>query len=70
MSEKYEHGYTPNNLKALRAAHNLTQTDVAQLTGTSQRMVMRWETELTSTAARSDMPHTKWMMLLKNLQKN
>lgn len=70
MIENPEFGYTPSNLKMLRKHHNLTQTDVAKLTGTSQRMVMRWETELSSTAGRSDMPHTKWAMLLENLQKN
>lgn len=69
MINNAELGYTPKNLKALRAAYNLTQTDVAKLTGSSQRMVMRWETELTSTAVRSDMPYTKWSMLIDNLQK-
>ncbi|SQF65672.1 putative zinc finger/helix-turn-helix protein, YgiT family [Actinobacillus pleuropneumoniae] len=65
-----EFGYTPNNLKMLRKHHNLTQTDVANILGVGQRIVMRWETELSSTAARSDMPYKKWAELLKNLQKN
>lgn len=69
MIENPEFGYTPSNLKMLRKHHNLTQTDVANILGVRQRMVMRWETGLTSTAARSDMPYTKWAMLLENLQK-
>ncbi|ULX34749.1 helix-turn-helix domain-containing protein [Mannheimia haemolytica] len=70
MIENPEFGYTPSNLKMLRKHHNLTQTEVANILGVGQRIVMRWETELSSTAARSDMPYTKWAELLKNLQKN
>ena len=63
-----EIGYTPNNLKAVRMAYRLTQLDVANIVGTSQRMVMRWETDIKQTSAHSDMPHTKWVKLLDVLQ--
>lgn len=62
-----ELGYTPNNLKSIRAINNLTQTDVANIVGTTQRMVVRWETDVSKTSAHSDMPHTKWLILMNHL---
>ncbi|WP_038443013.1 helix-turn-helix domain-containing protein [Bibersteinia trehalosi] len=64
-----ELGYTPKNLKAIRQEHNLTQQQVADMTDTkSWRSVARWEAGVSETS-HADMPLTKWLLLLKNLQK-
>lgn len=67
QDKEMELGYTPYNLKAIRTAHNLTQTDVAKIVGTSQRMVMRWETDVENTSAHSDMPYAKWLVLINHI---
>lgn len=64
-----ELGYTPSNLKEIRAIYNLTQTEVAKIVGASQRMVMRWETDVNNTSAHSDMPYAKWLVLLTHIEK-
>lgn len=65
MAANYELGYTPGNLKIIRNKYNLTQQQVAEMTGTaSYRSVVKWETELNSNAQRADMPLRKWVMLL------
>lgn len=68
MIENAEFGYTPNNLKALRLKHGLTQQAVADITETSLTTAQRWETspELSSYA---NMPHTKWLRLLQYLER-
>ncbi|EFX91630.1 hypothetical protein HMPREF0027_1318 [Actinobacillus ureae ATCC 25976] len=69
MYQEMELGYTPNNLKAIRKAHHLTQADVAKIVGTSQRMVIRWETDVNNTSAHSDMSYAKWLVLLTHIEK-
>ena len=68
MIEKAEFGYTPNNLKALRQKHGLTQQAVADITGASLTTAQRWEAspELRSYA---NMPHLKWLILLQYLER-
>jgi putative transcriptional regulator len=67
MIDQFELGYTPNNLKALRQKHGLTQQAVADITETSLTTAQRWEA---SPALRSaaNMPHTKWLRLLQYLE--
>lgn len=68
MIENFELGYTPNNLKALRLKHGLTQQAVADITETSLTTAQRWEAspELSSYA---NMPHLKWLRLLQYLER-
>ena len=68
MIEHFELGYTPNNLKALRQKHGLTQQAVADITGASLTTAQRWEAspELRSYA---NMPHLKWLILLQYLER-
>jgi hypothetical protein len=69
MIDNPELGYTPANLRAVRKKYNLTQQQVADITGTaSYRTVVKWETATDSTAARADMPLKKWLMLLDHIQ--
>lgn len=67
MIDRFELGYTPNNLKALRQEYGLTQQAVADITETSLTTAQRWEA---SPALRSaaNMPHTKWLRLLQYLE--
>ncbi|MEF9957391.1 MAG: helix-turn-helix transcriptional regulator [Acinetobacter sp.] len=66
-SNEFEIGYTPNNLKALRAKHNLTQKQVAEITDTkAARTISKWETDLDD-ISHADMPAKKWRNLLKSL---
>ena len=58
-----EIGYTPENLKALRHAFNLTQQQVADLTETkSWRTVSKWESNIFD-LSHADMPLKKWVKL-------
>lgn len=68
MIENFELGYTPNNLKALRQKHGLTQQAVAEITETSLTTAQRWEAspELSSYA---NMPYKKWLRLLQYLER-
>lgn len=60
----YELGYTPKNLRLMRLQHNLTQQQVADITGTAQwRTVSKWEKEL-GEPTHADMPYSKWVKLL------
>ena len=44
MIDAAELGYTPNNLRAIRAKYGLTQKQVAEITGTSKLFTVgRWE---------------------------
>lgn len=64
-----ELGYTPANLRALRGQANLTQHQVADITGTkSVDMVRRWEMS-TDRHMHSTMPHIKWLLLLDEIVK-
>lgn len=68
MIENAEFGYTPNNLKALRQKHGLTQQAVADITETSLSTAQRWETSPDLSSAAS-MPHSKWLMLLQYIER-
>lgn len=63
MIEKAELGYTPNNLKALRQKHGLTQKCVADITGVALATAQRWEAN-PNQKSYANMPHTKWRVLL------
>lgn len=64
MIEQMELGYTPNNLKALRREHGLTQQNVADITGSTLKTAQKWETN-PSMSSFANMPHTKWLKLLE-----
>jgi putative transcriptional regulator len=67
MIENFELGYTPNNLKALRQQHGLTQQRVADITGVTIATAQKWETSPSMTSF-TNMPHTKWLKLLEYLK--
>lgn len=67
MIENAELGYTPNNLKALRREHGLTQQQVADITGSTLKAAQKWETS-PSMSSYANMPHTKWLKLLEYLK--
>ena len=65
MSDDFELGYTPKNLRTIRKKYSLTQQQVADITHTANyRTVVKWETDLDSSAQRADMSYAKWKMLL------
>ena len=68
MDNYPETGYTPENLRYLRAQHKLTQTDVGNLTNSTLRAVQKWEANPNS-KEHSGMPHRKWLKLLESLKK-
>lgn len=65
-NEVFELGYTPQNLKKLRKIHNLTQTQVGEITDTALRTVQNWEADVDA-KDHSGMPHRKWVALLKSV---
>lgn len=67
MIENAELGYTPNNLKALRQQHGLTQQQVADITGSKIKTAQKWETS-PSMSSFANMPHTKWLKLLEYVE--
>jgi len=66
MIENAELGYTPNNLKAIRQKHGLTQQAAADLIGTNIATLQRWETGI-ERKSHADMPYTKWIQLINYL---
>lgn len=68
MIENAEFGYTPNNLKALRQKHGLTQQAVAEITETSLTTAQRWEAS-PALSSYANMPHKKWLLLLQYLER-
>lgn len=64
MIDNFELGYTPNNLKALRREHGLTQQQVADITASTLKTAQKWETS-PSMSSFANMPHTKWLKLLE-----
>lgn len=68
MIEKFELGYTPNNLKALRREYRLTQQNVADITESTLKTTQKWETS-PSMSSYANMPHTKWLRLLQYLER-
>ncbi len=67
MIENAEFGYTPNNLKALRQQHGLTQQNVADIKGSTLKTAQKWETS-PNMSSFANMPHTKWLKLLEYLE--
>ncbi len=68
MIDNSELGYTPNNLRAIRAKYGLTQKQVAEITGLKTwHPVNRWEAPVDATY-HADMPYKKWMRLLDFLK--
>lgn len=67
MIENAEFGYTPNNLKALRQKHGLTQQAVADITETSLTTAQRWEAS-PALSSYANMPYKKWLRLLQYLE--
>ena len=67
MIDQFELGYTPNNLKALRQKHGLTQQAIADITETSLKTAQRWEASPNQSSF-ANMPHTKWRLLLQYLE--
>lgn len=67
MIENFELGYTPNNLKALRREHRLTQQNVADITESTLKTAQKWETS-PSMSSYANMPHTKWLKLLEYIE--
>ncbi len=64
MIENAELGYTPSNLKALRRRYGLTQQNVADIAGATLSAAQKWEAAM-SLKTHSDMPHTRWLLLLE-----
>lgn len=64
MIDRFELGYTPNNLKALRQEYGLTQQQVADITGSTIKTAQKWEAS-PSMSSFANMPHTKWLKLLE-----
>lgn len=67
MIESFELGYTPNNLKALRREHGLTQQQVADITASTLKTAQKWETS-PNLKSYANMPHTKWLKLLEYVE--
>lgn len=63
-----EFGYTPNNLKALRQKHGLTQQATADLLDVKISGFQCWEADI-NLKSHTDMPLKKWFELLQKLTK-
>ena len=68
MIDNFEFGYTPNNLKALRQKHGLTQQATADLLNVKISGFQRWEADI-NLKSHTDMPLKKWFELLQKLTK-
>lgn len=68
MIDNMELGYTPNNLKALRQKHGLTQQATADLLDVKISGFQRWEADI-NLKSHTDMPLKKWFELLQKLTK-
>lgn len=68
MIDDIEFGYTPNNLKALRQKHGLTQQATADLLNVKISGFQRWEADI-NLKSHTDMPLKKWFELLQKLTK-
>lgn len=68
MIDNIEFGYTPNNLKALRQKHGLTQQAAADLLDVKISGFQRWEADI-NLKSHTDMPLKKWFELLQKLTK-
>lgn len=63
MTDFPEPGYTPANLRTLLQHAGLTQQATGELLGVDTRTVRKWCAPLDSDHA--DMPHYRWLQLLK-----
>lgn len=66
MIDNMEFGYTPNNLKAMRQKHGLTQQAAADLLDVTISALQRWEADI-DLKSHTDMPLKKWFELLRKL---
>lgn len=66
MIDNLEFGYTPNNLKAIRQKHGLTQQAAADLLDVTISALQRWEADV-NLKSHTDMPVKKWFELLQKL---
>lgn len=66
MIDNPELGYTPNNLKAVRQKHGLTQQAAADLLDVTISAIQRWESDL-NLKSHTDMPIKKWFEFLQKL---
>ena len=66
MIYKLELGYTPNNLRAVRAKYGLTQQAAADLLDVTISALQRWEADI-NLKSHTDMPVKKWFELLQKL---
>lgn len=68
MIDNPELGYTPNNLKAVRQKHGLTQQAAANLLNVNISALQRWEADI-NLKSHTDMPTKKWLEFLQKLTK-
>lgn len=66
MIDNPELGYTPNNLKAVRQKHGLTQQSAADLLNVNISALQRWEADI-NLKSHTDMPVKKWFDFLQKL---
>ena len=66
MIDNMEFGYTPNNLKAVRQKHGLTQQAAADLLDVTISALQRWESDI-NFKSHTDMPVKKWFEFLQKL---
>jgi XRE family transcriptional regulator len=66
MIDNPELGYTPNNLKAVRQKHGLTQQAAADLLDVTISAIQRWESDV-NLKSHTDMPIKKWFEFLQKL---
>jgi XRE family transcriptional regulator len=66
MIDNPELGYTPNNLKAVRQKHGLTQQAAADLLNVNISALQRWEADI-NLKSHTDMPVKKWFDFLQKL---
>lgn len=67
MIDRFELGYTPANLKALRRKYGLTQQNVADITESKLKTAQKWEAS-PSMISYANMSHTKWLKLLEYVE--
>lgn len=68
MIDTPELGYTPNNLRFIRAKYGLTQQAAADLLDVTISALQRWEADI-NLKSHTDMPLKKWFELLQKLTK-
>lgn len=66
MIDTPELGYTPNNLRSIRAKYGLTQQATADLLEVNISAFQRWEADI-NLKSHTDMPLKKWVELIAKL---